>query len=111
MPKNMAAWAVALQQTLVVTDAPYTEPADGEVVVRNHAVAVNPVDWIIPVMGTRLFKWLKFPLIGGYDLAGEVVAVGAGVSEFKPGDRVLAGAVGLAETRNRNAESAYQLYT
>lgn len=111
MPQNKAAWAVAPHQKLQVKDAPYTEPQAGEVLVRNHAVAVNPVDWMIPVMGKTLFNWLKFPLIGGYDLAGEVVAVGSGVTGIKPGDRVLAGAAGLAQSRNRNAESAYQLYT
>ncbi|HEY4124880.1 MAG TPA: zinc-binding alcohol dehydrogenase family protein [Rhizomicrobium sp.] len=111
MPKNMAPWAVKPHQKLQVKEAPYTEPKAGEVLVRNHAVAVNPVDWMIPVMGKTLFNWLKFPLIGGYDLAGEVVAVGSGVTGIKPGDRVLADAAGLTQSRNRNAESAYQLYT
>src|SRR5580658_129773 len=47
MPKNEAAWLVAKHDLLQVGEAPYPEPAAGEIVVRNHAVAVNPVDWIV----------------------------------------------------------------
>ena len=42
MPNNEAAWFVA---PLQMKDAPYTEPGAGEILVSNHAVAVNPVDW------------------------------------------------------------------
>jgi NADPH:quinone reductase-like Zn-dependent oxidoreductase len=111
MPKNQAAWLMAPHRKLQVKDAPYTEPKEGEVLVRNHAVAINPVDWIIPIMGRRLFNWLKFPLILGSDIAGEVVATGGGVTEVKPGDRVLAFAAGCAQSRNRTSEGGFQLYT
>jgi NADPH:quinone reductase-like Zn-dependent oxidoreductase len=112
MPINTAAWLVAGQDVLQVGEAPFPDPGTGEIVVRNHAVAVNPVDWIIPFLGPlRLFPWIKRPFILGSDLAGEVVAVGPGVTEVKVGDRVLAMAAGACKQRNRAAEGAFQNYT
>ena len=46
-------------------------PQAGEVLVRVRAAGVNPVDW-----GERL------PYILGWDLAGDVVALGAGVTQL-----------------------------
>jgi len=112
MPENKAAWLAARQQILQVADAPYPEPGPGEIVVRNHAVAVNPVDWIIPLLGPLpVFPWIKRPFILGSDLAGEVVAVGSGVTEVKVADRVLAMAAGARKQRNRAAEGAFQNFT
>jgi NADPH:quinone reductase-like Zn-dependent oxidoreductase len=111
MPKNEAAWLVAKHQPLQVKDAPYTEPQAGEILVRNRAVAVNPVDWMIPHLGRLLFSWIRFPCVLGSDVAGDVVAVGSGVSEVKVGDRVLAMAAGMCKQRNRAAEGAFQTYT
>ena len=52
-------------------------PQAGEVLVRVRAAGVNPVDW-----GERL------PYILGWDLAGDVVALGAGVTQFAVGEAV-----------------------
>ena len=111
MPKNQAAWLVAKHAPLQVRDAPYTEPGAGEILVRNHAVAVNPVDWMVQYIGSLAFGWIKYPFVLGSDLAGEVVAVGSGVIEVNVGDRVLAMAAGSAKQRNRAAEGAFQAYT
>ncbi len=111
MPRNQAAWMAAKYQPLVVREAPYPEPGPGEVLVRNHAVAVNPVDWAIPLFGGKMFGWIKYPFVLGSDLAGEVVAVGSGVTHVKVGDRVLAMAAGYTKPRNRAAEGAFQLYS
>jgi NADPH:quinone reductase-like Zn-dependent oxidoreductase len=111
MPSNTAAWIPAKRAKLKVKPAPYTPPGDNEIVVRNHAVAVNPVDWIIQVAGYLTFSWIKYPFVLGSDLAGEVVEVGKGVSRFKVGDRVLAHAVGAAPEVNKAAEGAFQTYT
>ena len=46
MPANTAAWLVEKKGRLEVKEAPYTPPRENEIVVRNHAVAINPVDWI-----------------------------------------------------------------
>lgn len=111
MPKNEAAWLAAKHQPLQVKDAPYLEPGAGEILVRNHAVAVNPVDWMVQYLGSLAFGWIKYPCVLGSDLAGEAVAVGSGVTHVKVGDRVLAMAAGSAKQRNRASEGAFQAYT
>lgn len=111
MPHNSAAWINAKFAPLTVSDAPYTEPGAGQILVRNHAVAVNPVDRFKQKMGNGLYGWVKYPLILGFDLAGEVGAVGPDVTRFKVGDRVLAHATGLEKVRNKSSECAFQLYT
>ncbi|AOV17973.1 alcohol dehydrogenase [Acidihalobacter aeolianus] len=60
--------------------------APGQIKVRIHAAGINPVDTKIRSRG--LFQPGKLPVILGLDGAGEVCAVGAGVTEFKPGDAV-----------------------
>jgi NADPH:quinone reductase-like Zn-dependent oxidoreductase len=113
MPENKAAWFTAPKAKLDVGPAPYTPPGEGEIVIRNRAVAINPVDWAlaqIPMIQSRVAPWLKFPAILGEDLAGEVAEIGPGVTRFKVGDRVVAFAAGGNENRNRNAEGAFQLY-
>ena len=79
-------------------------PVDGQVLVKVHAAAANPLDWHImradPFIA-RLSQGLWRPKVTrlGADLAGVVEAVGAGVSDFKPGDAVFGsiGAGGFAE--------------
>jgi threonine dehydrogenase-like Zn-dependent dehydrogenase len=80
-------------------------------VIKNHAVAINPIDWVTPVFGTFVLPWIKYPFIFGSDLAGEVVEVGKGVTRFSVGDRVLGHASGMDPKRNRAAEGAFQEYT
>jgi NADPH:quinone reductase-like Zn-dependent oxidoreductase len=76
-------------EVLSYEEAPAPQPAAGEVRVRVHAAGVNPVDWKIRE------GWLKdrlnhtLPLILGWDISGEVEAVGADVTRFKIGDPVF----------------------
>ncbi|KAK1765981.1 polyketide synthase [Phialemonium atrogriseum] len=112
MPTNQAAWLTAKSaRPLVVKSAPYTPPGANEMVVKNAAIAVNPVDWAKQCGGDMIFSWIKYPFVLGGDLSGSVVEVGAGVTRFAVGDRVLAHAVGMDPTVNRSAESAFQEYT
>nr|BBH86802.1 hypothetical protein KTC_15530 [Thermosporothrix sp. COM3] len=111
MPTNTAAWLLAAQKPLEVKSALYPQPREGEIVVKNHAVAINPIDWGMQLFGTLLFPWITYPFILGGDLAGEVVEVGEGVTRFSVGDRVLALAAGTDKTRNSSAEGAFQQYT
>ena len=111
MPTNTAAWLGTKQAKLEVRPAPYTPPRENEIVVKNHAVAINPIDWLIPVLGNIAFTWIKYPFVLGSDLAGEVVEVGSAVARFNVGDRVLGHAVGADKDRNTSAEGAFQNYT
>ena len=61
------------------------QPAHGQILVRTRAAALNYRDQGV-IKG--VYGYTKFPVIPLSDGAGEVVAVGAGVTQFKPGDRV-----------------------
>ncbi len=110
MPFNTAAWIPAKRAPLVVKPAPYTQPGQGEVVVMTRAIGINTVDWIMQRIGDMTFTFIKYPFILGSDVAGEVVEVGAGVTRFKVGDRVVGHALGSDPKRNRAAEGGFQAY-
>ena len=110
-PANTAAWLRKRGGAFEIGPAPYTPPRENEIVVRNHAVAVNPLDWGIHLAGNFLYRWIKYPSVIGTDVAGEVVEVGAAVTRFKTGDRVLGHAVGVERDHNNPAEGAFQAYT
>src|SRR5262245_10609374 len=67
-------------------DLPKPTPKGGEVLVRVAASALNPIDIYIRA-GTAPMPLPK-PFVPGCDLAGTVEAVGPGVKNYKPGDRV-----------------------
>ncbi len=108
---NTAAWISSKHAHLEVGPAPYTPPGDDQIVIRNHAVAINPLDWIIQVEGSLAYRWLTYPTVLGSDAAGEVAEVGKAVTRFRVGDRVLGHAVGTDKDTNRAAEGAFQQYT
>ncbi|VTT64400.1 unnamed protein product [Fusarium fujikuroi] len=109
MPSNNAAWLVAAKTSpLEVKEAPLTEPSSGHILVKNSAIAINPVDIANQYVGIFI-QPSQYPVILGEDVAGTVEAVGPDVTIFKPGDRVLGYATSLA-TKD-NAHSAFQEYT
>ncbi len=65
------------------------EPKADELLVRVAAISVNPVDWKLRSGDLKKYMPLALPAILGRDVAGTVEAVGAEVSGFQPGDRVL----------------------
>ena len=111
MPTNTAAWINARNTRLEVAPAPYTPPAADQIVIRNQALAINPLDWIIQVAGNLAYRWLKYPTVLGSDVAGEVVEIGSAVTRFRVGDRVLGHAVGTDKDTNTGAEGGFQQYT
>ncbi|HNQ34743.1 MAG TPA: zinc-dependent dehydrogenase [bacterium] len=82
-------------EDLVYQDRPVPEPGPGELLVKVRACAVCGTDVKIYHHGHRL---IRFPRVTGHEIAGEVAGAGAGVSEFRVGDRVqLAAAVPCGE--------------
>ncbi len=63
-------------------------PKPHEVLIKVHASSINPVDWKLRKGNWRFLLIAKFPVILGFDAAGEVIETGAKVTRFKPGDRV-----------------------
>ena len=74
---------------LKLGEVPAPEPGPGQVLVRNHAVGVNPVDTYL--RSNTDDRGPKLPYTPGSDAAGVVEAVGAGVTAVKAGDRVYLG--------------------
>ncbi|MBW4684673.1 MAG: NAD(P)-dependent alcohol dehydrogenase [Komarekiella atlantica HA4396-MV6] len=67
-------------------EQPKIEPM--QLLVKVRASSVNPIDWKIRKGMLSLLTGNKFPMILGFDLAGEVVAVGSQVTRFQPGDSI-----------------------
>ncbi|KAJ9134324.1 Zinc-binding alcohol dehydrogenase domain-containing protein cipB [Pleurostoma richardsiae] len=103
---NLAAVLPAIATDLVVEEREVPSPGPDDVLIRNHAIALNPVDWKRQSWG---FMISSYPVVLGADIAGTVVEVGSSVSSFKPGDRVL----GFADAfiSGDNNRGAYQTYT
>lgn len=73
---------------LTIGDMPVPEPAADEVLIRVKATAVNYADAIM-VAGKYQTK-PPLPFSPGLETAGVIEACGAEVTDFKPGDRVMA---------------------
>ena len=75
-------------EILEVRESPDPVPASGEVVIAVKAAGINFAD-ILARQG--LYPDAPgFPAVVGYEVAGEVISVAAGVSDFREGDRVTA---------------------
>ena len=74
---------------LKLEEIPTPQPGPGQVLVRNHAVGVNPVDTYLRSNTDN--RGPKLPYTPGSDTAGVVEAVGSGVTGVKAGDRVYVG--------------------
>ncbi|MEZ0094897.1 NADP-dependent oxidoreductase [Streptacidiphilus sp. EB129] len=70
-------------------DVERPEPAQGEVLVEVAATSFNPVDAGIRAGYLRQVFAVSLPHIPGIDVAGTVVALGAGVTRWTVGDRVI----------------------
>lgn len=61
------------------------KPGNDEVLIQVYSVALNPVDYKIQEFGVFVEN---YPAVIGEDIAGTVVEVGEGVSNFVEGDKV-----------------------
>jgi NADPH:quinone reductase len=70
---------------LVFEDVQTAKPGPNQVIVRNKAVGLNFID---VYFRTGLYPAPSMPFVLGNEGAGDVVALGKGVTDFKIGDRV-----------------------
>ena len=103
--KNVAAVIEEKGARLKIINRNIPQPGPNELVVRNHAIAANPVDWKIQEYG---FAVTKYPNVLGSDGCGVVTAVGSSVTKFKVGDRVT-GFAGIIYNQNPD-HGAWQTY-
>jgi NADPH:quinone reductase-like Zn-dependent oxidoreductase len=91
--------------SIEVQEMPKPVPGAGEVLVRVCAATVNRTDCgeLRHPQLNRLLTRAPLRRILGMDVAGEVEDVGAGVSAFKPGDRVF----GMSPFGRNGAQSEY----
>lgn len=85
-------------------DLPAPKPTRRQCLIKIAAVDVNPID--VYVRSGAIPVQLSFPMILGRDLAGTVVEAGAGVKDFKVGDRVWATSQGTDGRAGTFAEFA-----
>ncbi|KAF2084029.1 hypothetical protein K490DRAFT_59981 [Saccharata proteae CBS 121410] len=88
-PTNKAAWLTVPYAPFEVKDAPYTPPGPNQLVVKNHFVAANPLDWAKHYIGDKRWPHLDIP----------------------PGDRIIAHALGFYDFGQGQPEAAFQRYT
>ncbi len=87
-----------------VCDMPRPTAGKGEVLVKVHASAVNPIDTYIRAGVVKMN--LPLPFIPGCDLAGVIEAVGPDTRRFRVGDRVWGSNQGLLGRQGTLAEYA-----
>lgn len=77
-------------ENLTVESVERPEPRPTEVLVRVDAVGVNPIDWKTRSGGGVYENFdPSAPMVLGWDIAGVVEKIGAGVTRFRKGERVF----------------------
>ena len=82
--KAIQAQEIGGPEVLQLRNVPDPQPGEGQALVRIHATGINFIDIY---QRSGLYK-LDLPYVPGSEAAGEVVALGPGVTEFAVGDRV-----------------------
>jgi NADPH2:quinone reductase len=72
-------------EVLTFEDVEVPSPGKGEVKIRQRACGLNFID---TYFRSGLYKAPTMPFIAGNEASGDVIEVGAGVTDFHPGDRV-----------------------
>ena len=84
IPKTMRAGVYREKGIVRVEEVPVPEVAGGEVLIKVAACGICGTD-----IKKIFHAFVEPPQILGHELAGTVVAVGRGVTKWKPGDRVM----------------------
>ena len=98
--KAIRVYAHGGPEVLKLEDQPKPTPGAEQVLIRIHAAGVNPVDTYIRA---GAYSISNLPYTPGFDAAGVVEAVGGGVTQLKPGDRVYTSATVTGESSTQLA--------
>ncbi|HAG51009.1 MAG: hypothetical protein A2X87_02210 [Deltaproteobacteria bacterium GWC2_42_51] len=77
--------------------------SNDQVLIHVFYSSANPIDWKIRNGALRFITGSKFPMLLGFDVAGEIAETGASVTKFKKGDRVFA----MLDLKHRGAYAEY----
>ncbi|KAM0145560.1 hypothetical protein ACHAQE_011205 [Botrytis cinerea] len=102
---NQAAWLDGVGHTFRVGPIDMPTIDTNEVVIKNHSIAINPIDWKVRDLGWLIQTW---PMVLGCDAAGVVTDVGSDVHHVKKDDRVIGHTVSLMSQKPKNG--AFQRY-
>ncbi|MDX2144758.1 MAG: zinc-dependent alcohol dehydrogenase family protein [Rhodospirillaceae bacterium] len=91
-------------EVVTIVELPEPEPKPGEIVVELEAAAMHLADLKF-INGDPGFRTFTFPRICGHEGLGHVIKLGAGVTEYKVGDRVFL-PIGVGTFRQRIAALA-----
>ena len=103
---NTAAIVPEAKAALKIEKRQIPRPGPGEMLIKNHAIAINPVDYKMQHYGIFI---KQYPIVLGSDVSGTVEIAGDGVKHFQSGDRVAGFAAVLATGSNNHG--AFQQYT
>ena len=92
-------------QVLQVKEISIPAPGPGELLVRGHAAAVNPVDTSIRAGRAGGLSGASLPYVPGFDVSGTVTAIGSDVVNFKVDDEVFA----MVDLRRGGAYAEYAI--
>jgi NADPH:quinone reductase-like Zn-dependent oxidoreductase len=105
---NLAAIVPAKGSRLDVVAVETPTPGPGEILVRNYAVAVQPLDAKILLAGYDGAGAPAYPAVLGSSGAGTVEAIGVYVSGLAVGDRVVFDTRAYVDTDVNRREGAWQ---
>ncbi len=91
-------------EVIKIGELPEPQPGPGQVLVKVHAAALNPID--LYLRSGLIPMPLAFPYVIGCDVAGTVAKLGQGATRFKVGDRVWGSNQGLLGRQGVAAELA-----
>lgn len=96
-------------EVLTFEDVEVAKPGQGEILIKQYACGVNFIDTYFRIGMYQ--SPVGLPFVAGNEGAGEVTAVGSGVSDIKVGDRVayVSALGGYAEQRLLPADRAVKL--
>jgi alcohol dehydrogenase len=80
----------AISDNVRLGEIPGPVAGPGEALIEIHAASLNPIDFKLVNGALKRISKYQLPRPFGFDASGIVLAVGAGASQFKPGDAVYA---------------------
>lgn len=89
--KRIAYYKYGGPEVLRVEDEVVPEPGDGELIVHNEVIGVNPIDWKMIAGAFRHQDPNPFPGVPGWASVGTVERVGSSLHRFRSGQKVIVG--------------------
>ena len=80
--------AFGASDVLKLGELPTPKAGPGEVLIAIGAASINPIDWKIREGQFECVFDYEFPIIPGWDAAGEIAELGEGVTDFATGEKV-----------------------